>query len=324
MPLISIVISAHDRKKYLKDALQSTLDQSFPRNNYEIIVVKNFIDEEIDKFIQENVILSVFTRDATLGQKMAAGIERSSGSIICFLDDDDKFVRDKLTYVYDAFTKINNLGYFHNASITIDETGRTLTKDFSAYPQKDIFINELSTHEIKKARKYNGDWFMSCISVSRELAQRSIPILKEQKASFDKLLFYNAILTDMKMLVSSKKLTYYRLHPSMTTIVDGKESLITKKKEFFLNTSMSLHSIMPEKNVIKGDIIELAFLHETVNYSILSGKRIKFREFLKFLRLSLIMGTPSDLKWAVLYALNLISNNIAKDFYVHTIVNSYS
>ncbi|MEM0135907.1 MAG: glycosyltransferase family A protein, partial [Thermoplasmatales archaeon] len=135
MPLISVIVSAHDRKKYLKEALGSCLNQTLPRNQYEIIVVKNFIDEEIDKFIQENHLLSVFTENTTLGQKMAAGIERSSGSIICFLDDDDKFVRDKLTYVSDAFKTINNLGYFHNALITIDETGEILKKGLSTYPE---------------------------------------------------------------------------------------------------------------------------------------------------------------------------------------------
>ena len=46
---ISVIVSAYDRMKYLLEALKSVTDQSLPRDKYEIILVKNFNDETIDK-----------------------------------------------------------------------------------------------------------------------------------------------------------------------------------------------------------------------------------------------------------------------------------
>jgi glycosyltransferase involved in cell wall biosynthesis len=324
MPLISVIISAHDRRSYIKEALESCLNQSFPRDNYEVIVVKNFTDVDIDAYIAKYKVESILTDKITLGQKMAAGIEKSSGSVICFLDDDDKFTQDKLAEISNSFNSIKNLGYFHNGQITIDEAGNVSKKELSAHPESDILIEELSTHAIRKARKYNGDWFMSCISVSRDLALRTLPLLKEQKASFDKLFFYNSMLLDMKMMISSKKLTYYRLHPSMTTIVDEKGSFFEKKIDFFLSTSNALLSIIPQDKNSKRNLLELAFLHEAVNYSVLSGKKIKLRDLIKYMRLALTIGTSSDQKWALLYILNMISHNLARNIYFRTMSELYS
>ena len=324
MPVISVIVSAHDRRKYLLESLESCINQTFSRNDYEVIVVKNFADESIDAYINKNRILNVITDKMTLGQKMATGIEKSSGSIICFLDDDDKFTEDKLSEVSNSFNSIKNLGYFHNALITVNEKGNVSKKELSSHPESDILIEKLSTQSIKKARKYNGDWFMSCISVSRDLALSTLPFLKEQKASFDKLFFYNALNQDMKIFISSKKLTYYRLHPSMTTIIDERGSFFEKKKEFFLSTSKALQSIIPKDNKIKRNILELAFLHEVVNYSVLSGKKIKTRDLIKFMRLAFTIGTSSDRKWSILYVLSIIFPNFTKNLYFRTMTDLYS
>jgi glycosyltransferase involved in cell wall biosynthesis len=41
-PYISVIITAHNRKEFLKEAIQSALNQTLERSNYEILVIKNF------------------------------------------------------------------------------------------------------------------------------------------------------------------------------------------------------------------------------------------------------------------------------------------
>ena len=50
---ISVIIVAYNRKMYVKQAVESALNQTYDKNKYEIIVVKNFNDEDID----DNVII---------------------------------------------------------------------------------------------------------------------------------------------------------------------------------------------------------------------------------------------------------------------------
>jgi glycosyltransferase involved in cell wall biosynthesis len=42
VPFISVIIVAHKRREFLLDAINYALNQALPKDEYEIIVVKNF------------------------------------------------------------------------------------------------------------------------------------------------------------------------------------------------------------------------------------------------------------------------------------------
>jgi glycosyltransferase involved in cell wall biosynthesis len=42
VPFISVIITAHNRREFLLDAVNSALNQTLPKDEYEIIIVKNF------------------------------------------------------------------------------------------------------------------------------------------------------------------------------------------------------------------------------------------------------------------------------------------
>jgi len=42
VPFISVIIVAHNRREFLLEAVNSALHQTLPKDEYEIIVVKNF------------------------------------------------------------------------------------------------------------------------------------------------------------------------------------------------------------------------------------------------------------------------------------------
>ena len=64
--LFSIIICAQDRRKYLMSAIRSVLNQSIPRENFEVIIVKNFVDEEIDAFAQGHGVSLLHVNDGPL------------------------------------------------------------------------------------------------------------------------------------------------------------------------------------------------------------------------------------------------------------------
>ena len=88
---ISVIIVAYNRKMYVKQAVESVLNQTYDKNKYEIIVVKNFHDEDIDKFLIANKVNNIFSLNDEYGKQLSIGISNSNGDIICFLDDDDLF-----------------------------------------------------------------------------------------------------------------------------------------------------------------------------------------------------------------------------------------
>ncbi len=50
-PLITVIIVAYKRKEYIIEAIKSALNQTLNKEYYEIIVIKNFIDKNIDTLI---------------------------------------------------------------------------------------------------------------------------------------------------------------------------------------------------------------------------------------------------------------------------------
>jgi glycosyltransferase involved in cell wall biosynthesis len=47
VPFISVIITVHKRKESSLEAVDSAINQTLPKDEYEIIVVKNFKDERI-------------------------------------------------------------------------------------------------------------------------------------------------------------------------------------------------------------------------------------------------------------------------------------
>ena len=96
-PKVSIVIPAYNHEKYVGEAIQSVLDQTF--RDFELIIINDgstdhteaeilrFKDDRIRYYSQENRGLS-----ATLNR----GIELARGEYFNFLPSDDAFLPDKL------------------------------------------------------------------------------------------------------------------------------------------------------------------------------------------------------------------------------------
>lgn len=191
-PFISVLITAYDRREFIKEAIDSALSQSLDKEEYEIVVIKNYKDESIDKYIDENNIKNIYSKDITLAGKLAEGTLNSNGEIICFLEDDDLFTEGKLLHVYNLFKKYKNLVYYHNDYNPIDAIG-----DKTTVENKRIWFN------------------MSCISVRRDILE----LEKLRKISgwyiyLDLVAYCEALSSRGKIMKDSFKGTFYRFHKS--------------------------------------------------------------------------------------------------------------
>src|SRR4030042_3503317 len=110
-PKISVVIPAYNHQKYVGEAIQSVLDQTF--QDFELIIINDgstdhteaeilkFKDERIRYYSQENRGLSA---------PLNRGIELARGEYFNFLPSDDAFFPDKLEAQLRIFEKNPSLG----------------------------------------------------------------------------------------------------------------------------------------------------------------------------------------------------------------------
>lgn len=137
MPEVSVVIPTHNRAEFLRPAIQSVLAQTY--QDFEIIiiddgstdntqnVVRNFHDQRI-KYVRYET-----NRGEALSRN--AGILRSEGKYIAFLDDDDEWFPEILEMQVKAMENgHSDIGLVYTGRFIVDQaTDRILSQEI---PQK--------------------------------------------------------------------------------------------------------------------------------------------------------------------------------------------
>jgi glycosyltransferase involved in cell wall biosynthesis len=108
--LVSVVITAYNYARYLERSIRSVLNQSLPRNQYEIIVIDDASTDETP-IILENYAdqVKIFRMDKNSGLSAARnfGIRKATGQYVIFLDADD-YIHFDLLKVHSVFLTENN------------------------------------------------------------------------------------------------------------------------------------------------------------------------------------------------------------------------
>ena len=216
-PYISVIITAFNRKEYLIKAVRSVLDQTLSREHFEIIVTKNFVDIEIDKFLQESQVRVINDPVEGLGKRIASALRETKGDIISFLEDDDLFQSNKLQEVIREFSRNPKLGFFHDAYLNMDFEGNHLTKSMLPNTKSILVFNggNLTCRDILLMHRLSGAGHNSCISIRRTLVFSHIEKLKLIKGAVDAFLFYLSIQSDYQIIISPQVMTIYRVHNSV-------------------------------------------------------------------------------------------------------------
>lgn len=224
-PFFSVIITTSDRTEFMAQAINSVLQQTSPPDTYEIIVVKNFTDASTDSLIEKNNIFHLDDIGGFNGRRLYEGIRNSSGEVICFLDDDDIFVQDKLERLRELFSRNRDLGYYHNSQTLIDEEGKDIPGFREPPPSSSFYINTPVGKELKNAIKARTDisiyslmFNLSSIAIRREMIQKYLDIFPELEFGTDWFIFYLSLASGLRMFIDDRMLTKYRIHRSTSNV----------------------------------------------------------------------------------------------------------
>ena len=93
--LVSVIITTYNRLEWLKEAIKSVQDQSYP--NIEIIVVDSSDNDQTKEYILKNDNIIYAHSGINHPNVMRnLGIQCSNGTWIAFLDDDDTWSKEKI------------------------------------------------------------------------------------------------------------------------------------------------------------------------------------------------------------------------------------
>ena len=256
--IITVIITAYDRKAFILKAVKSVLNQNMPEDNYELIVVKNYNDKMIDDFLNKNGIKNIYSHDKSLGGKLNQAINISTGEVITFLEDDDAFLEGKLKYVYSLFDKNKNLAYYHNQYMPVNEK-----------------------YETTLYKNNSPDFNMSCISIRKDIieSEKIIGIID----AIDTFMYLSALESGKLILADRKKLSIYMVHNSAsnnfsTSIRDfnaARLEYINKVIETY-NTFTNFFISRNARQYLESQITYYEILRFTYNQKFIPSNKINF------------------------------------------------
>jgi glycosyltransferase involved in cell wall biosynthesis len=176
-PFVSILINNYNYARYLRAAIDSALQQTYPK--VEVIVVDDGSTDSSREIIASygERVVAVFKENGGQGSAFNAGVRASHGDILCFLDSDDFFYSDKVSHVVEAFWQrgLNSRPMMmHHLLTPIDLRGARIEGPLRGQTH----VSPMNRYSF--AQRHRFVWYeagpTTTISINRALACRLFPI----------------------------------------------------------------------------------------------------------------------------------------------------
>jgi len=140
-PRVAVVVNNHNYGRFLREAVESALAQSYER--VEVVVVDDGSTDDSRSVIAtfESDVTAVLKPNGGQGSAFNAGLEHSSGDVVLFLDADDVLLPETCARVAETFAS-NRLARVQYRMEVIDEasrrTGMLLPSEHVRMPSGDL------------------------------------------------------------------------------------------------------------------------------------------------------------------------------------------
>lgn len=185
-PLVSIALCTYNGERYLKEQLDSIVNQSY--SNIELIAVDDCSTDNTIKILREYAekhhFIKVFSNPENLGyiRNFEKALRLCNGPLIALSDQDDIWLLDKIEKQVQAIG--NNMLIYHDSEF-IDQQGNSLNKYMSDVmnlyrgdqPEVFLFFNCISGHSVLLKKElldkmlpfpdaYFHDWWMGYVATN--------------------------------------------------------------------------------------------------------------------------------------------------------------
>lgn len=132
-PFFSIIVPVHNAEKYVHKCLNSIINQTF--KDFEVLIIDDFSSdgtvEVVNQIIgsYENFKLISLPKNFGVANARNVGIRQANGKYICFLDDDDLWLKNKLQVEHDFIKEKKAKWVFSNYEV-LDENHNHLGTRF--------------------------------------------------------------------------------------------------------------------------------------------------------------------------------------------------
>lgn len=210
MKTVSVIIPVYNQETFIAEAIESVLQQTFPLEEIEIIVVDDGstdgTSERLNSYKDRIHVIS--QANAGVSAARNAGIRQATGKFVCCLDSDDLFLPEKIEKQLAVFQADAEIGMVHTGVSVVrpGETGWEVWYDYipPIYKERETQIDELL--------KWNY-LVSSSVMVKRELFSQ-VGLFNESLRYAEDYDMWLRLLTCCRIGEVSEILVHYRWHGS--------------------------------------------------------------------------------------------------------------
>jgi len=249
-PSISVIIPTYNYANYIVDAITSVLNQNYPADKIEIIVVDDGstdnTKEVLKPFIDKGKIIFYSQQNKGKASATYFGIQKSIGEYIFNLDADDYFLPNKIIDTIKVFENDSNIVHVASpAKIFFDDT-KTLS-DYEKLP------------DVIAGKVLDGDWLLNYFYKNNILygggstyAARA-SILKKIEIPADVDMFIDefliiAILPFGKSFFIKHALSVWRNHTANYSSLSKDDEKSLMKKHRLVKSSSAILNYLEQNN----------------------------------------------------------------------------
>jgi len=173
--LISVIMANYNGERYLGEAIESVLMQTY--QDFEFIIVEDASTDGSRKVIEnyhrldEDRIKPIYGHENRgQGACFNIGVQLSKGNVICFLDSDDLWFKNKLENVYHAFQSKDKFSFHQHNLYLIRGDAQTNQKFRNIMVAGDLFTVTLEKRYPPSFSPTSG------LSFSRDTIDKVTPI----------------------------------------------------------------------------------------------------------------------------------------------------
>ena len=240
--MISVIIDNHNYGKYISEAIESVLDQTY--QNFELIIIDGASTDDSREVITKYAtkysekITAVFKPTSGQAAAFNLGFQLSHGDVIALLDSDDYFLPNKLEIINDAHQKYSFIGHGRHST----DGGRNFTP----------IDNEENRPRLLREYGfiYTYNLISSCISANRSLMEKILPMPENGYVTFADC--YIKVLAQYfdNIHYIDEPLTMYRFHQeNRVNSFQTPESMENFVKELYRRVFLDINTSLQEREM---------------------------------------------------------------------------
>lgn len=303
---VSVVMPVYNGAKYLKEAINSILNQTF--DDFEFIIINDGSEDESLNIIEsynDKRIKIINQKNAGITSSLNTGIRLAEANYIARMDADDVSLPNRLQYQYEYMqANLDCVILGSNAEI-IDKNGEFVYRT----------NQPLSDFECKKKLPFNTPFLHPSIMINMNFAineQRypDFPVAQD-------LFLYNKLKSKGKFVNLEAPLLKYRYTPGASTRRNSKtKKILTEALVYYIKNGEILDN---HKKLIRHSIDGTTKRDKQYQYYLLLGKKYLWNNYdakkaRKMIKNCLIIK-KNDIMPYILVVLSLLPKQIIYSFY---------